>query len=80
MPIGDRRVGEARSITDQAAGRGKFTPLIDRWHGMARCQRYELLATGGEERIGLDVERGGLLGDEGRERYVNVGFRCRPLS
>ncbi len=27
--------GEARSIADQAAGRGEFAPLIDRRNGMA---------------------------------------------
>src|SRR6516162_2182127 len=35
--------GEARSITDQAAGYGEFTQRIDHRYGMACCQCDELL-------------------------------------
>src|SRR6266446_9957590 len=41
---------EAGSIADQAAGFGEPAPLIDRWNGMPRCQRHELLVPAPEER------------------------------
>ena len=41
---------------------------------MARCQRHELLAPAGEERIGADDERAGLQLDEGGEGGVDLAF------
>ena len=71
LAIGSR---EARSIADQAAGRGEFAPLIDRRNGMACRQRHELLAPAVEERIGADDERAGMQLDEGREGGVDLAF------
>src|SRR5260370_10838853 len=65
---------EARSIADQAAGSGEFSPLVRRRNGMARCQRYELLAPAVEERIGGDDERAGMQLDEGCEGGVDLAF------
>ena len=42
---------EARSIADQAAGRGEFALGVDRRNRMARCQPYEPFALGVEEWI-----------------------------
>src|SRR5215469_16459007 len=50
-------ISEAWSIADQAAGSDEFAPRIARRNGMARCQRHELLAPAGQERIGGDDER-----------------------
>src|SRR5262249_23930491 len=44
----------ARSIADQAAGRGEFAPIIDRRNGMTRCQRHELVTPAEEEQLALD--------------------------
>src|SRR5580704_8417721 len=63
--------GEARSVTDQAAGSGVLAPLIDRRNGMARCQRHELLAPAVEERIGADDEAAGVQLDESHEGRVD---------
>jgi hypothetical protein len=51
---------EACSIADQPAGSGEFTPLIDRRNGIARRQRYELVAPAVEEWVVSDKERPGL--------------------
>src|SRR5947207_15977839 len=48
---------DVRRIADQAARSGEFTPRIDRRNGRARCQRPELLAPAGQERIRADDER-----------------------
>src|SRR5262245_57818005 len=65
---------EARPIADQAAGRGVFTPLIDRRNGIACRQRYDLLAPVGEEWIGGDDKRAGLPLNEGGEGGVDLAF------
>ena len=52
--------GKASSIGDQSTGSGEFAESVDRRNGMARRQRYELLALAVEERIGLDDEGAGL--------------------
>jgi hypothetical protein len=51
------RVGEARSIADQTAGRGKSTPVSDRRNSMACSQCHELVASLAEKRIGTKDER-----------------------
>ena len=51
---------EARSLAEEAAGRGELAPRIDRRNGMARGQRHDLLALVGEERIRADDERVGV--------------------
>src|SRR5258707_5160925 len=65
---------EAWSIADQAAGRGEFTPRIDRRNGTARCQRHELLAPAGQERIRADDERASMQLDQGGEGGVDLAF------
>src|SRR5438552_17109883 len=67
----------ARSIANQAAGIDKFTPLIDRWDGMARCQRHQLLASVDEQSIGTDEDRMGGRGDEGSEGGVDLVYAGR---
>src|SRR5882672_9328415 len=52
--------GAARSIADQAAGRGVFTPVIDRRNHMACRQRHELVETAVEERVAGENERAGM--------------------
>jgi hypothetical protein len=69
--------GEARSVADQATGRGEFAPLIDRRNGMACRQRHDLLAPAEEKRIGTDNERAGLQLDEGGEQHRSRARR-RP--
>src|SRR5215470_2221708 len=54
---------EAWPIADQAAGSGEFTPRIARRNGTARCQRNDLLAPAGQERIRADDERAGMESD-----------------
>ena len=41
------RIGNARSIAHQPAGRGKFAQRIDRGHRMARRQRDDLRTPAG---------------------------------
>src|SRR5215831_16304267 len=66
--------GDAGPIADQAAGRSKLTPLIDRRHGTTRRQRHELLAPAEEERVGANEERPGMqLGWSG-EGGVDLTF------
>jgi hypothetical protein len=66
--------GEAHSIADQAAGRGVFTPVIDRRDRMACRQRQELLAPAEEERVAGEDERAGMQLDEGCEGGVDLAF------
>src|SRR5215831_18318493 len=54
---------EAWPIADQAAGSGEFTPRIARRNGTPRCQRNDLLAPAGQERIRADDERAGMESD-----------------
>src|SRR5215203_7254707 len=58
---------EARSIAEETAGSGELAPRIDRRNGMARCQRRDLLALVGEERIRADDERVGVQWEQRRE-------------
>src|SRR5260221_10677727 len=64
----------ARSIADQAAGSGGFTPRIDRWNGMARCQRHEVLAPAEEQWIGEDEARAGMQFAGGCESGGGLAF------
>src|SRR5689334_8732454 len=54
-----------RPIADQAALRSEFTPLVDRRNAMARCKRYELLASAVEECIAADDKRASMQLNEG---------------
>src|SRR5206468_3316862 len=65
---------EARSVADQAAGRGEFARLINRRKGMACCQRNELVASTEEERIGANNKRAGLQLDECCESGIDLTF------
>jgi len=67
-------IGEAWSVADQAAGRGEFPSLVNRWNGIPRRQRHELLAPACEERIGADDKRAGLQLDEGCETGVDFAL------
>jgi hypothetical protein len=67
------QAGIARSIAEQAAGYGVFTPWIDRQDGMSRRQRHQLFA-GSEERIGADQERTGTQLDARGEGRVDLAF------
>jgi hypothetical protein len=49
-------IGEARSVTDEAASLDELAPLENRRDGIACGQTYNLLAPAVEERIGADDE------------------------
>ena len=68
------RAGKARSVADQAAGRGELTILIDRRDDMACRQRHELLAATVEKWVGSDNERAGVEFDERGESGVDLAF------
>ena len=65
---------EARPIADEAAGHGELTQRIDRRNGMAGCQRRELVAPAGEERIDGEDERASVELDEGGKGGVDLAF------
>src|SRR5436305_5557630 len=71
LAIGSRA---GRSIADQAASGGEFTPLIDRRNVMACCKRHELVTPAAEELIGADEQRAGLQWDEGCKSGVDLAF------
>jgi len=45
---------------------------MDRRNGIARCQRHELLALPGQERVGGDEERISMQLDQGGESRVDL--------
>ena len=49
-------IGDARSVTDEAAGLDKLVPLENRRDGTACGQTYDLVAPAVEERISGDDE------------------------
>jgi hypothetical protein len=75
---------ETRSIADEAAGRSELAPRIDRRNGMARCQRHDLLAPVGEERIRADDERAGVQREQRGEGISDLacggGLHDRELE
>src|SRR5882724_8739554 len=72
------RVGEARAIADQTAGREESTPVSDRRNGMACSQRHKLVASLAEKRIRTKDERASLNLHEGRESGVYLAFGASP--
>ena len=73
LAIGIRQAGP---VAHQAAGRGEFAQLVDRWqsHGAPPARRAD--RAGGEERIGADEKRAGSLLGQGCEGGVDVAVRC----
>src|SRR5208282_2284510 len=68
------QAGSTRSAADQAAGCDELAPLVYGRNGAARCQRHELLAPAGEERVAADEERTGRNLVECRESGGDVAF------
>src|SRR5437764_694179 len=69
-------VGQARSITDQAACRDVYAKVIDGRNRVAGSQRHDLLATAEVSRIG-DEQSTGLEIDEGSEGGIDIAFGAR---
>src|SRR6516162_4184807 len=65
---------DARSIGDQATGRGELALHVDRRNRITSRERNKLLAPS-EER---DDNPAGILLNERRERAVDLGFGARP--
>src|SRR5258707_4578569 len=68
------RVGDTGTVTHQTAGGGELARKIDRRHCVACCQRHELFALVGEERIGGDKERANPTLGNGRKRGIDLAF------
>ena len=62
------------AIADQAACCNEYRVPIDRRNSVSLCQRHELGAAAGLERIGGDEKRAGLQLLEGGKGGVNLGF------
>src|SRR3954447_15481388 len=72
-----KRAAEARSIADQAAESGEVAKIIDRRNRMACRQRYQLVAPGGEVRVGVNDGGAGVQLDERSESGVELALTAR---
>src|SRR5262245_47249295 len=67
-------LGEAGSVTDQAAGHRELALLVNSRNGEARCQRGDPIAPAVEEWIGGDEERSGLSLTDFRKGRFDLGL------
>ena len=54
-------IGQAGAVAHEPAGQGIIAKLVHRRHGVARCQRYDLIASTDQKDIGHDDERADFL-------------------